>query len=180
MKVFIDMDGVLVNLPAAAFKFHRILDIYAHPKNLGNYSMHETSGLSREDFWSLPSQVWQDAPKMPDADAIVNLCIANFGPDNVAFLSMPGGRDISECIKGKMRWIDRHYPGFKKKCIFTAHKGLLAHQGALLLDDSDEQVQFFRDRDGNCILVPQAWNRMFSLRDKSYEFVAQEIQRYVS
>jgi hypothetical protein len=112
------------------------------------------------DFWnSLGESVWHVMPVRLDCCQLLRTCAAIVGEKNVFICtkSLPQPHHYS----GKMGWIYRNLPGWIHGQIqINGHKETNARPGALLIDDSDANVDKFRaTRGGRAILVPRPWNR---------------------
>ena len=57
-----------------------------------------------------------------------------------------------------MDWIGGRLPQFSRSFIMTPCKEVLSKKG-ILIDDSDANVEEFRERGGSAILFPQPWNK---------------------
>jgi 5'(3')-deoxyribonucleotidase len=155
---FLDLDGTLADFVGHAFAAHgqRFEDFYVQgqcgPKNLA-----KALGLSSTAFWDRlgGAEFWESIPVLPDARAIVDLLEERFGAQ--VYIATSPSLDPS-CMVGKHRWIERHFPQFRRRFFFGPGKEALAHPGAVLVDDFEETCTAFRERGGHAFTVPRPWN----------------------
>jgi len=75
---------------------------------------------------------------------------------------------------------DRFGDGFQDY-ILTREKHLLARKGAVLIDDSDANVDAFNRGGGRGILFPQVWNSKYRLAGQDpVEYVLNEVFSYLA
>ena len=178
MKVFLDMDGVLVDFARPAFKLHGI-DYINYPPNFGwdiigainSVSPHPISEL---EFWGkMDEYFWATLPKTRLCDRLVTAAIDYFEIENVIILTS-GGSPEAAC--GKLRWIKHNLP-IGMDVLIGASKHLLAGPSAILIDDCDAQVNKFREFGGEAILVPRPWNSSYA-RESADEYVLNVLDSY--
>lgn len=180
MKVFLDMDGVLVDFAKAAFKLHGVN--YKHyPTGFGwdivgaiNSIAHNP--ISEQNFWGkMDEYFWATLPKTSLCDILVADAAKCFEPENI-FILTSGGSPAA--ASGKIRWISHNLPAYMQmNVLIGAHKHLLAGPGTLLIDDCDQQVDNFRAAGGEAILVPRPWNTAHATTD-SKEYVLKVLHAY--
>jgi 5'(3')-deoxyribonucleotidase len=155
------MDGVLADFMGACCSAHNRPDPYLLDSSKGIWETEKVWGISEREFWkpidALGIGFWDGILKTPEADRIVNLVVDAFGEDNIAILTAPS--TDPGCVPGKMAWIKRHYPQFKKRIIFGHAKEFLSAPYRVLIDDRDKNVENFRAAGGLAILVPRPWNK---------------------
>ena len=156
-KIFLDMDGVLVDLLAGIEKF------YGYPverSHEGIPKLLQEMYMEREEFWtSLTSDFWANLPKMKDADMILALV----EPYKPVILSAHPGVGIAQCIEGKTRWLTENLPEYMQddRYIFSGRvKGHLAHPNAILIDDHENTISAWNANGGDGILVPRQGNSL--------------------
>lgn len=113
------------------------------------------------EFWThLGQEVWYDLPMRSCCPRLLDDCAIVVGRENVFICtkSLPQSFHYA----GKMNWIYRHLPNWIFDQIqIGGHKETNARPGALLIDDSEENVNRFREtRGGQAILVPRPWNKL--------------------
>lgn len=162
LKCFLDMDGVLANFLGAACKVHnRPLPYVLDPTCRGVFDIETIWGMTNDEFWKPIDQLgisfWNGLEKTGEADEIVDLLTNRFGVSNVCLLTAPS--DDPSCVIGKKLWINKHYPQFKKRVLFTTAKEFLAGPTRVLVDDSDSNIEKFFADGGYAIRVPRLWNK---------------------
>jgi len=162
MKVYLDMDGVLADFNLAAHAAHGREDCYpGNPSAYGEWHIEKVWGYTPEEFWA-PLQrtgFWESIRKTPEADMIVEACLTEVGPGNVAILTSPSLDAFS--IPGKRTWISNHFPELTEQMIFTKAKGFVAGPNRILIDDCDRNIDEWSKERGWAIQVPRLWNREY-------------------
>lgn len=150
--ILLDLDGVVTNFHLASLQEHGRPELYAQwPADA--YDIHETLGISVEEFWHRLDtfQFWAEMPKTEHADAIIEACLAT-GLEVYFCTSAARGFSAS----GKEYWMRTNYP--KIGWVMTRHKHLLARDDRLLLDDWEVNVKKFGAAGGNAVMVPAIHN----------------------
>lgn len=171
MKIFLDLDGVLVDFIRAA------CEVLSTPYPPTNY-----------DWCKKNSEDWDKLNKasgclffefldwMPDGKEILQIVENVVKPKNIYLLttSMPNSRSVT----GKLLWIKRELPQYYNRTIFTyAPKSLLAKSNHILIDDKDDNVVEFNKAGGKAILVPRPWNRNRKYINNIVDFIKLEFLR---
>jgi len=166
MQCLLDMDGVIADFMKACCAAHNRPDPYLQESSLGIWETEKVWGITEREFWkpidALGLGFWDGIVKTPEADRIVELLTETFGETNIAILTAPSFDP--GCVPGKMAWIKRHYPQFKKRIIFGHAKEFLSAPYRVLVDDRDKNVENFRAAGGQAILVPRPWNKAHSVK----------------
>lgn len=181
MKLFLDLDGVIVDLVSGFLK-QIGADSYVIPNN--TYKMYEWDYLKNgkifniskqqtDDLFDSPSDFWVDLPKYPWSDDLVDFCKTLAGVENLFILSAPSK---GESCKGKVEWIEKHYPELSKQIILTKHKYLCASSDHILIDDSDWKIEDFISYGGNGVIFPQQWNSNHSLSHKKINYTYNKLE----
>jgi len=127
-------------------------------------------GLSGCEFWKpihdLGVDFWMNLPWYPWADELIELCEEAGG---FVIASTPARR--SHSAKGKVLCLQERFGRGFRDYMLGPHKQLMAGSGLVLIDDSDEQVEAFREAGGEAILFPQRWNRDHALLPERLERV---------
>jgi 5'(3')-deoxyribonucleotidase len=173
MKVFLDIDGVLANFNKRAYEALSL----PYAENLPTtWHWYKNYGLSFEEFDSVCTvDFWEGVQWMSDGREILKAVENKFGRSQIylctTLMPNPGSGT------GKMRWIERHLPQYKKRfLLMTAPKNLFSGSDCLLIDDKDDNIDEFRTGDGVAITVPRPWNRLsFLLNPLMY--VEQELEK---
>jgi len=137
--------------------------------------------FSYNSFWSkITKDVWESVPKSKLFDDITSLASYLVGIDNIFVVTSPitdqDGVLSSNCIDGKLRWIDEHVPLSQHQLVITKSKWTLATPDNLLIDDSDKNVNEFRNYGGKAILFPRPWNSLNSFSYCPMEFVGKIVE----
>ena len=131
----------------------------------------EMLGYQRFDvksFWSMiPRTFWASCPQSDEYSWLFQLCVDLVGQDNVCFLTGP--TKDPDCLAGKLEWIRHNCPPFMhRQYLIGPRKQFCAHPEALMVDDSDANIDKFREWGGNGILVPRPWNTLNAVNTKEH------------
>lgn len=170
MKVFIDMDGVLVNFVRPAFAKHGI-HTYTYPPEAGwdivkAFNMiSPDSKMTDNEFWgAFDQKFWYTLPKTVGCDTLLRTVEGYVGKENICLLT---SALTSEAAAGKTDWVRDNLPWhYRSHLLIGTAKHFLSYPGALLIDDRDKNVDDFRfpSVGGIAILVPRPWNSMWHIR----------------
>lgn len=171
-KCLLDLDGVLTDLMTVMYS---IFGTSIHPQ--GEYDLSKVFGMTQSKIWTHPKIMdeyfWATLPKMPEADAIVEYLEFRFGVDNICILTAPVSD--SKCAGGKIEWIRRNYPQFRRQFLVGPAKEFCAGDKKYLVDDSDMNIQKFRANGGKGILVPAQWNSDFKNKDRALVRIMEQL-----
>lgn len=170
-RILLDIDDVCNQCTKYALKWLGIPFDYNHfyakyPTKYGYdivSAANEMLGYQRFDvksFWSMiPRNFWATCPVSDEFPWLLQLCVDLVGQDNVCFLTGP--TKDPDCLAGKLDWIWRFSPEFMhRQYLIGPRKQFCAHPEALMIDDSDANIDKFREWGGNGILVPRPWNTL--------------------
>ena len=175
MKVFLDLDGVLVDFVSGACKALGKANPY--PQKTRDYafwniwpdiSFTNVDAICTSDFFA--GLRW-----MPDGRRILELIEKNFGQENIYLVStvMPN----SQSFMGRMLWINRYLPQYSGKTwLGRIPKSFLAGPDTLLVDDKDENIAGFVAAGGQGILVPRPWNKLRGWAGESLQVVKNSLE----
>ena len=123
--------------------------------------------FDHDSFWSKFSwDFWAGLPKSEMCDWLIEECVRRVGQDNVCILTRP--TDEPSCLAGKLDWIHANLPQWlHRQYLIGEQKYHCARPDTLLIDDSDENVDAFRDAGGQGLLVPRPWNCLHVLGEPS-------------
>lgn len=183
-RIFLDIDGVLNRFQLHVFKrlgiIAEMLD-EVYPVEAGWDIVKAANILSKRDrskseFWnSVTRDIWATAPKSAECDWLIGHAEALVGRENVALLTSP--TLDPDCAAGKIEWIKAFMPEWLHRQFFIGpKKRQVAHPGALLIDDSDDNVFEWRLCGGEAILVPHRWNSLHELSTRTLDYVNAELQ----
>ena len=174
MKVYCDLDGVLVDFLRGIHKVFKIDYHYdKYPYELGKWNMF--SDMMKPE---IPIEVisavctqrfWEELYWGPDGQTIYYKIMSSF--DDVYLLTTPMPNEGS--WPGKYRWVLNNLgPVVAKKLIITTtSKSIVAGPDTLLIDDRDKNVEEFREAGGDAILVARPWNRLSFMKHQTYNFL---------
>lgn len=172
MKVFLDMDGVLVDF------FTGVNGIFNISKPPHKYNWFEDYNVSREQLNTVcGSRFFSDLDWMYDGREIEEAVRVKFGSGNVCLVTLP--MPNSESWMGKVEWVNKHLSLYNKRLIIsTASKSLFAGPDTLLIDDKDENIKEFREAGGQGILVPRPWNKLHGWADETLQVMKNSLEAY--
>jgi len=159
----LDMDGVLVDFTKGAHKLHGI--DYSEddwPYDYNDYNYIPFANISEENFWKQMGRTfWRELEWTAEGVDILNLYERIFGTENIYLLTSPC--QTPGCIEGKKDWILNHTTKYISRTVFTNCKEVCASPRAVLVDDSQREVNKFLRAGGEAILVPRPWNPMVNV-----------------
>ena len=149
LNLLIDIHGVLADFVTGFCEYHEILLYDGWPK--GEYDLEKVTG---KHWTSLPAEEIARLPQMPDFMEIMEIASKH----RVLFITT-----TNEEEKGlaAVSWIkSRIYPAGVAVCDeLKAHVMDQAHiEDGVLIDDSDIEVNTWRQYGGKAILLPRPWN----------------------
>lgn len=153
MKLFLDMDGVLVDFLKGIIA-HFNLDCTHDDVTSWNQIINIT-GLSVDEFWqSLPANFFETLEFYPHAMELIAM-VKSFGFRPCLLTSPPWGH-----ASGKQNFIQHRLPEFFKddRYLIGPAKHYVA-RGNILIDDYDANIDKWREHKGIGITFPQPWNR---------------------
>ena len=159
--IFLDMDGVLVDLIPAMLKHHG-KKVTSWPK--GEYDIAKVVDIF--DFWSAIEDVYMDAKLSRYGYKLLDFCKSHA---STTILSDPFSIPDT-----KRRWLRYYLPTFDAdKAIFLSadKKARLACPDALLIDDSEQNCADWRDAGGVAYCWPQPWNYGIVDVEESFRFL---------
>ena len=167
-RVFLDMDGVLVDFIGGAArackKPNPYLDaqgLIIRPPCMMEWDLAKTWGITDKKFWSQcrGHNFWANLEPTPWSAELVELACDTVGRNNV-FIATSHSED-GGCVTGKTAWLETHFPNLVPHAIFTKAKKALATPKSLLIDDLPRNIQSFREAGGFAITFPAGYNNMY-------------------
>ena len=121
-------------------------------------ALHPHRNFTSNQFWrSFSEYFWANLPRSDEFDFLLEKSIELVGKENITILSCPTSHPT--CAAGKIRWIRNYCPDWlRRQYLLGPEKFRCAKPGALLIDDSDDNVEKFHRKGGATILVPRPWN----------------------
>lgn len=154
-KLFLDMDGVLVDFVTGVRVFHskhiEYKDIQQNiaqqmfPSN-EQYRFYDPLGF---DFWA--NLTWTE-----EGQKLLAGLLGFIDSEDIVLMTSP--ILTRGCADGKLAWIKKNCPIFTRQYCVTPCKHQYAHPSALLVDDSERNCTEFQDAGGFAYLVPRPWN----------------------
>ncbi len=156
-KIFLDMDGVLVDYAKGAHSFFNKEYIYGQT----TWDFYKKWGLDDYTFFSYQNEeFWANLPPTNECDSVINACVEAVGRENVCLLTSPCFTNGS--VQGKFRWIIKYCPEFRNQVLFGEPKHFCANTiHTLLIDDNLSNIQQFAQAGGAVILFKRPWNSAF-------------------
>jgi len=169
---YLDLDGVMADFHGAWCQLWGLSPTVSEEILSWDQGMldpiekHTGRSITMDDFWDkvegAGTDWWANLDLLPWAQELYALC-ARFGP--VVFMTAPAQRKdpmgqyrcITNCLPGKVEWIEKHFPDATRWAI-TPVKHHMSHPGAILVDDSPKGCQNFKEHGGGVYLFPRPWN----------------------
>lgn len=160
-RVYIDMDGVTAAFYESVCRLYGVTPWpYPFPLQRWDFFQYPPIGAEASEVKTKADlNFYVEMDKTPYADEILSWADQLVGRRNVFFLSAPWHNH--GCCDGKRLWIAKHYPDYLNRTVLVKDKTAAAYPGALLIDDSFNNVQAFRMGGGPAILFPRPWNYRF-------------------
>lgn len=153
--IFLDMDGVLSDFVGACGE---LFDF--DPKTLNQWSIERHVGIEPKEFWGKidrhSPRFWAEMEEYPWARTLYTYLRGNEQFGTVYICTTPS--QSPDSLRGKMYWLQKRMGKNFRDYVLTPHKHLLAHPGAILIDDSPGNINKFREAGGQGIVFPQPWN----------------------
>ena len=155
-RIILDMDEVLVDFNKSA---HKLLGIPSDPWPwpVGQFNLE----CYDKRFWEeLTIDWWRSRPWTPFGKALINLCGAHVGTENIWLATtIIAPCDLKDVI-GKLFWLREECPELIDRLVFTTDKAILGSNTSVLIDDYQKNIDEFRLAGGYGILVPACHNHM--------------------
>jgi 5'(3')-deoxyribonucleotidase len=174
MRVYLDLDGVLVDFDMGMQRAHnRVIE----HDGLGQrpYKIEKVWGITEEEFWepTRTAQFWSELDWTPDGIDILNEIETIVGRKQVAILTSP--TLDPNCVAGKIQWVIDNIPEYRPRTFVGSRKEMLAHPDAVLIDDTDYKLDRFVKAGGKGILVPRQWNRNWNVEQEPVDYIAEKL-----
>lgn len=163
MDVFLDMDGVLVDLAKGFENVTGYRLCWQLEKEMGKEHYWTPVNNARPEFWS-------SLPKMPDADHLVGRLLDMFSVDQMHILSAVFN-DHEECEEEKRVWIDTNHPEilpYQVNIVQRSEKKLFARNQTtglpnLLIDDMEKNCVEWTKAGGIAVLHTSAESSLITV-----------------
>lgn len=178
-RILLDIDDVCnqctkyalqwVGCPLDYTRFNEIYPTH-HGYNIVDVA-NELLGFERFDvpaFWNMiPRTFWATCPISEEFNWLLDSCVQLVGQENVCLLTGP--TKDPDCLAGKLDWITKNCPPWlHRQYLIGPCKQFCAHPDALLIDDSDANVNVFREWGGHALLVPRPWNTLHAVNTQEW------------
>lgn len=150
--LFLDLDGVITDFVAGAYAAHG----RERPPAL-DWNFYHAWPMTDSDFWApLGYDFWVGLPWTPEGKEFLRGAEDLIAYDRIALLTSPC--DTPGGVEGKVEWVRRHMPDYRRRLFVGPPKHLVAGPGKVLVDDHDPNVTKFREWGGRAVLAPRSWN----------------------
>lgn len=169
MQILLDLDGCLVDwVGGICSTFGISRDWLYELWPVGDYAIEKPLQLSVSDLWRNidygGSRFWSGLNWTDDGKEILQLCESMLSSnDEIVLMTSPPNNP--QAAAGKVEWIQKQAPAYRRKFAITPSKHLFADTASVLIDDSDENVKKFREAGGWTILLPRRWNSNYFIAD---------------
>jgi 5'(3')-deoxyribonucleotidase len=175
-KCLLDVDGVLADIIPAICKVHDIENPFDKPENKGKWEMSDICPLSPKEMWDpIEEDFWATIPVTSDAQQIVDLLTEKFGESNICLLTSP--TLDPRCASGKIKWIEKEFPQFKRQFLIGPNKAFCARSTHLLVDDAEHNVTAFKAAGGGAFLLPRYCNKHHADEDKAVQRLREHLNK---
>lgn len=164
-RILLDMDGVLVDFIGGAMKLHnKHYPGYPHDPIAQTEQMpwdiEPIFQMSAPELWEpMGLEFWSNLSPLPWMRQVVGMLEAEFGEEHICILTSPVRTD--GCIDGKMAWIRKHLPQYKRRFLVGPAKEFCSSARHALVDDHEGNEVKFKEAGGHSFLFPAPWNRRF-------------------
>ena len=165
LKIFLDMNGVLVDLVGG------LINLYPEEERNG-FIQRLKEGEEYKDVllgcWdrvsSNPQKFWEGLMVFPWTDKLMSIC-SNYGSTAIlSSVESPDRSTLSDAYShfGKMKLVSKYFGEIP--LVITKAKYLLGTQYSILIDDTRKRVDSFRKHGGNIFL----WPNQYHILDRGY------------
>lgn len=152
MIYFLDLDGVIIDWDRAVQEFHGLE--YQPPQHWND--VFDIVGLHGPDFWEPidNAEFWENLPMFSWAESL----LAMMENRHVCLLTSP----TIGAAGYRQNWIQKNLPNYfyEKRYLIGLAKPYCARPNAVLIDDSTNNCEGFKECGGEVILFPQPWNKL--------------------
>ncbi len=179
VRIFVDLDGVLVDFISAALECHGAT-IARDDWPPAEWSVPKILGISKSEFWrkidDLGHTFWADLQPYAWKDPLIAAVSSIDSRWTIA--TAPSMNPA--CPHGKILWMRKHLPKESNRdfmrFMIGRDKHALAGPSAILIDDSDEKINDFTAAGGIGILFPQPWNTRHDITDPLPHVISRLVQ----
>ena len=179
-KIFLDLDDVLnaftlsalaeVGCPVEAFDFDKYDHEWGYDIVAAANALHHERSFTEETFWgALSTESWINMPKSQECNWLLDMCASLVGRGNVFVLTAAPSKVGDFVASAKVTWIRQNLPDWlQEQYLIGTCKQACASPEAILIDDTDKNINAFRRAGGRAILVPRPWNMLWDCCTDSF------------
>lgn len=178
MKIYLDMDDVLVNYAFNVAKHFGLTmdELYARWP-VGVYQIYHAVGKPDEDVWrqvrSQPPEFWASMPEFPWSRELFNF--AKGLGDEMEILTSP--INSWTCVAGKVQWLHKFAGDDFYQYHIAKSKWDCAQYNHILVDDKEDNINRFCEKGGHGVLFPAHGNRLHAHKNDPMPLVAAELTK---
>lgn len=165
--ILLDMDGVVANFVQGLIDTHEWNITH---EEYDSWNWHRKLMTDRE-MWAKTEvkDWWLNLKPYPWANELYSkLSLIS----NIIFCTSPN--NDPECPSQKVKWLIKHNFMYNNNYQIGKKKELNAASGAILIDDSDDNIEKYREAGGKAILFPQPWNKNRDIKNP-VDYVLKEL-----
>jgi hypothetical protein len=163
--------GAIFGCPLGSYDYHKF------PTEVGYdivTAVNLMLGLEGDDEWQLkefwekiPRALWATAPLSAECQYLLDRSAQIVGKENVLLASTP--TKDPDAHAGKIEWINTYMPRWiQRQYSITPRKWHLGNSASLLIDDHDLNIEKFKGKKGQGLVVPRPWNNSHSIPTLPY------------
>lgn len=171
MIFLLDVDGVVCNFVDGLISAH---GWPIKHDDFTSWNHHRTFGVTDEAMWE-PTNDGKWWTQLPEYEWAKRLVLELRRHGEIIFCTSPS-LDAT-CPSQKVQWLRDHGLMHPRKNDYQIgkRKEMNAKSGAILIDDSDSNVEKFVEHGGTAILFPQPWNRNAAIRGDKVDYVLSQL-----
>ena len=175
MKIFLDMDGVLVDWCRGAHELHGLpYDANNWPYKRGPEGWDWGPQAGIKYAWDkMDQEFWAGLEWVDDGFDILLTC--EDATKSVCLLTSPA--HTPGAIEGRIDWVNDVIPAYRKSILIGNCKEMCAAPGHVLVDDYDVNIDKWRAAGGVGILLPRPWNSNERYAHDSVAFLKQSLEK---
>ncbi len=177
MKVFLDLDGVIVDFRRGVcevfgFPCDDLTKKWAFWGVWPNVTFEMVNAICTQEFWRTLNFTHDGQILLYGWVGLMEKF------ENITLLTTPMPNPGS--WSGKYLWIKENMPAkfLKNTIMLQGSKAQLAGPDTLLIDDKDENIEEFVAAGGQGILVPRIWNRLHGQADEALQVVKNKLEEF--
>lgn len=178
MRIFLDLDGVIVDyVPSMALFFGVPVDELYKRWTPGVYEICHALGKDKNiwsEVWDAPETIWSEMPEFPWARELFNKC-----NETAETFILTSPINSGTCVSGKVKWIHTFAGREYRNYILTHFKFNCARWDHILIDDREDNINFWEAEGGKGILFPNHGNRLHPAKTDPMSYFIPELSRIV-